>query len=413
MASAYLGPDKGRWTPATWADVVAAAASGLLDESHWVELKRELPLHKRTINTEHAQDLASLAVESGLLVIGIEDHDSHAGKVCGVELAGLADRVGQIARDKVHPSLVVRSREVPDPSRPGWGCLLVHVPRSPEAPHMVDNVYYGRGDRANFKLSDEQVRTVMEDRRRGRIDAVVELRQMADDDPMSVDARQRGHLYLLAQPEANAPEALVDLLARPDVAGVVNEINQQLVRERGIQFEPDVRQLPSASRRAEGLALTSYFPEDGIRSEVTLVELVIREDGGIRLTCGRGTDRLPGQPWEPPEQPPAFIIPILVLGLAHSVAALAGRLGDAYAAYQGQWSFGIRMDRLNGAVPADYRQAFPHSPGNPYSRPVYEKITSATTEELINAPNVVAERLVAPLLRGLGIAPRYLPYKPS
>lgn len=70
MPSAYLGPDKGRWTPATWEDVIAAAASGLLDETHWVDLKRELPTHKRTHNTELAQDLASLAVDSGLLVIG-------------------------------------------------------------------------------------------------------------------------------------------------------------------------------------------------------------------------------------------------------------------------------------------------------------------------------------------------------
>jgi hypothetical protein len=376
-----------------------------------VDLKRELPTHKRTLNTELAQDLASLAVDSGLLVIGIEDHDSHAGKVCGVELARLADRVDQVARDKVHPSLVVRSQEVPDPARPGWGCLLVHVPRSPEAPHMVDYIYYGRGDRANIKLSDEQVRAIIEDRRRSRIDALAELRQMADDDPMSADTRQHGHLYLLAQPEANTPEVLVGLLTRPDVASVVHEIIEQVVQERGTRLEPDVRQLPSSSRRAEGWALTSYFPEDGIRSEVTLVELEIREDGGVRLTCGRGTDSLPTQPFEPPGRPSIYVLPALVLGFAHSLAALAGRLGDAYAAYQGQWRLGIRVDRLNGAVPADYLQGFLNRPGNSYSRHEYEKVTSATTEELINAPHAVAERLVAPLLRGLGIAPQYLPSK--
>ena len=69
------------------------------------------------------------------------------------------------------------------------------------------------------------------------------------------------------------------------------------------------------------------------------------------------------------------------------------------------------MDRLNGAVPVDYLHDFLNRPGNSYSRSDYEKITPATTEELINAPHAVAERLVAPLLRGLGIAPRYLPYK--
>lgn len=115
LPSAYLGPGRGRWTPAGWSDVVEAAAGGLLDESHWVDLKQELPVGKRTHNTELAQDLASFAVDGGLLVIGVEDHNSRAGKVRGVELAKLADRVDQIARNKVRPPLVVRSHPGPRP----------------------------------------------------------------------------------------------------------------------------------------------------------------------------------------------------------------------------------------------------------------------------------------------------------
>ena len=71
------------------------------------------------------------------------------------------------------------------------------------------------------------------------------------------------------------------------------------------------------------------------------------------------------------------------------------------------------MDRLRGAVPLDLLQGGNplHRPGNPYSREEYEKVTSASTEELINAPHAVAERLLAQLLRGLGIAQQYLPYK--
>jgi len=199
LPGAYLGPGKGQWTPAGWSDVVEAAAGGLLDESHWVDLKQELPAGKRTHNTELAQDLASFAVDGGLLVIGVEDHNSRAGKVRGVELAKLADRVDQVARDKVRPSLVVRSHPVPDPARPGWGCLLVHVPPSPQAPHMVDYVYYGRGDRANIRLGDEQVRAIIEGRQRGRLDVAAELLRMADDDPIPGDERQLGHLYVLAR----------------------------------------------------------------------------------------------------------------------------------------------------------------------------------------------------------------------
>jgi hypothetical protein len=106
------------------------------------------------------------------------------------------------------------------------------------------------------------------------------------------------------------------------------------------------------------------------------------------------------------------VIAMRVLGLTHSVVALAGRLADEHAGYQGQWRLGIRMDRLRGAVPLDLLQGLLGRAGNPYSREEYEKITSASTEELLNAPHAVTERLVAPLLRGLGIGPRYLPYKP-
>ncbi len=160
------------------------------------------------------------------------------------------------------------------------------------------------------------------------------------------------------------------------------------------------------------MAVTSYTAEEGPRRERSLLDLVIREDGGIRLTCGRGTDAFPRTGFPPSDRPAMVIIAMLVLGLTHSVAALAGRLVDEYAAYQGQWRLGIRMDRLRGAVPLDLLQDPLRRLGSPYSRDEYERVTSASTEELVNAPHAVAERLVAPLLRGLDIAPRYLPYNP-
>jgi Putative DNA-binding domain len=411
---AYLGPRKGRWTPGGWSDVVEAAAGGLLDESHWVDLKQELPAGKRTANAELAQDLASFAVDGGLLVIGVEDHNSRAGKVCGVELAKLADRVDQVARDKARPPLVVRSHEIPDPSRPGWGCLFVHVPPSPAAPHMVDHVYYGRGDRANIRLGDEQVRAILEGRQRGQLDVAAELLRMADDDPIPGIERQLGHLYVLAQPEIADEETLVEFLGRADVMAVMQETIQQIVRERGSMtgFEPDVHGLLGRVPRAEGLALTSYHAEDGPGREQSLLELVIREDGGLRLTCGRGTDTFPRAGLPPSGRPPMAVIAMLVLGLTHSVIALAGRLADEYVGYQGQWRLGIRMDRLRGAVPLDLLQNPLSRTGNPYSRGEYEKVTSASTEELLSARHAVIERLVAPLLRELGIGPRYLPFKP-
>jgi len=262
---------------------------------------------------------------------------------------------------------------------------------------------------------DLGVRAIIEDRRRSRTDVIAELRRMADDDPITADERQLGHLHLLAQPETAAEEALVEFLARDDAIRVIQEIIGPILRERGsgtIGFEPDIHRLRERVRRAEGLALTSYSAEEGPRGELSLLELVIREDGGVRLTCGRGTDAFPRPGFPPSDRPSMAVIAMLVLGLTHSVAALAGRLVDEYAAYQGQWRLGIRMDRLHGAVPLDLLQDPLRRLGSPYTRDEYERVTSASTEELVNAPHAVAERLVAPLLRGLDIAPRYLPYQP-
>lgn len=238
---------------------------------------------------------------------------------------------------------------------------------------------------------------------------------MADDDPIRGDERGLGHLYILAQPEIAAEEILVELLGRANVIAVMQETIRQIVHERGSSlppFEPDVRGLVNRMRRAEGLALTSYSAEEGPRWEQSLLELVIREDGGLRLICGRGTDTFPREGFPRPDRPPMAVIAVLVLDLTHFVVALAGRLADEYTGYQGQWQPGIRMDRLRGAVPLDLLQDLLSTAGNPYSREEYEKLTSASTEEMLNAPHAVAERLVAPLLRGLGIGPRYLPYKP-
>lgn len=137
---------------------------------------------------------------------------------------------------------------------------------------------------------DEQVRAIIEGRGRSRADVVAELWCMADDDPIMGDERRLGHLYLLAQPEIASDEMFLDLLTRNDAMQDLQEIIQQISRHRGsgtTRFQPDTNTLQHRIPRAEGMAITSYSPEDGPGREQSLLELVIREDGGIRLICGR------------------------------------------------------------------------------------------------------------------------------
>jgi hypothetical protein len=56
------------WPPTTVADLERAIANGLLSESHFVDLKRELPAASK--NTALAVDLAAFSVDAGSSSLG-------------------------------------------------------------------------------------------------------------------------------------------------------------------------------------------------------------------------------------------------------------------------------------------------------------------------------------------------------
>jgi hypothetical protein len=53
--------------------VDAAAKAGVLDETHWVELKQDVPATGKQSNRDLAKDPTSLNVDAGVLIVGIED----------------------------------------------------------------------------------------------------------------------------------------------------------------------------------------------------------------------------------------------------------------------------------------------------------------------------------------------------
>ncbi len=226
--SVYLGPALPRWSPTSWQDLQTAARGGQIDEGHWVELKREIPT-TRGANAELARDLASFAVDGGLLIVGVDEDDlGRAADVVGTDLAGLAERVDSIARSRIDPPLVLRSHPpLEDPDRPGVGCLLVEVPPSANAPHMVDHVYLGRGDRGKIRLADPQVREIVERRLLGRADLTALLDDLAAHDPVpDPDQRVNGHLYLVVHPVAARDDALIELAT----AGAADQLNAAVQR---------------------------------------------------------------------------------------------------------------------------------------------------------------------------------------
>jgi hypothetical protein len=93
-------------------------------------------------NKEAAKDMASFAIDSGTLIYGIaEDKVNRTFTLTPQPLNGLAEKLEQIARSIPDPALSIVSDEIPADADSTQGYLVVHIPASPIAPHMVDNRY--------------------------------------------------------------------------------------------------------------------------------------------------------------------------------------------------------------------------------------------------------------------------------
>ena len=136
--------------PGTVEELREGIASGYLRESRVLEFKRQFPDNKAL-----ARQLAALAADGGVLVIGVAETESGLQTMpFGCE--GARERVEQIARDIPRPPVQVASH-ILDAQMSGFGVLWIEVPASPHLVHEVEGTYYARGDTQIRPLRDPEV----------------------------------------------------------------------------------------------------------------------------------------------------------------------------------------------------------------------------------------------------------------
>jgi hypothetical protein len=416
--SVYLGVEAGRRDLVTWDDLEQAVDGGLLNENHWVELKKDIP-NKPGSNDELARDLASLAVDGGTLIVGVQEKDSHAETVIGVELKGVQERIEQVAEAHIRPRLYFRARPIPHSTDAERACVIVEVPASGQAPHQVDVdlVYWGRGETRKERLADDRVREIMTSRSASLRRTAGELDALAARFPLDPAQRKHGHLFVIADPIDADPDALTEMLDRADYQTLGAAADQaaatlhQQVRSSG----PLLRSGTQGWRtRTAGLALTSVTGGD-IREERVL-EYLVRRDGGIEVTCGSGTDQRRSG-WllvaNPSETPASFKVVSCtrVLAVVHSALAFAAALTQ-HSHYQGRWQLGVLFDGMLGAIAHEALRTgyVDEENADKYGEDRYERPTAATTAELVDDTPALVERLVGNFLRGLAMQNVFVPY---
>ncbi|MGO4363035.1 AlbA family DNA-binding domain-containing protein [Terrabacter sp. RAF57] len=409
MTPAYLSAETARWSPQGEWELRHALERGLLEETHFLDLKRELPTGRST-NKELAKDLASFAIDGGLLVLGVEERPDGQVALAPLEHSGIPERVEQVARTAIDPPLAVTCSVIPAEGNPTLGYVIVHVPVSGTAPHMVDGAYFGRGDKTKHKLSDSEVARL----HALRIDTTNEVRALVANyvarDPVPADAREQAHLFLVAAPVSPRPEMLVEAIggdrAFETVHRLVHIASSLGPLEQQFRFSPDVSVAGSFARRADGAAMAAGLDSDrtlqaspgGAHNE-SAFEVEISDEGIVRMMTTRFSSDIDGS-----QELFEDMLPVLV----RRILAIAVGVSDSVG-YNGLWMIGLEANGIAGLVAYGSRRGFGHHALSA-DQHVYRSEATASTAELAQAPGAVTGRLAGRYLRSLGLhrADRFL-----
>jgi hypothetical protein len=394
----------GAWTPRTEADIQGAIDGGLVRETHTFDAKREQPPPTGK-NEDVAVDLASLAVDGGRILYGLHDPKPPTASMVRApfDILGLPERIDQIAGGGlIDPPLRVTCHPIPSDEHTERGYLLVEIPVSPDAPHQVGGKYRGRGDTTNIVLSDREVRRLHDERSRRNVDLGALLDAEIARDPTGLDLRSRGHLFVVAQ--SLVPRD--DLLSRAFTSAqewrqwLGSPFQHRLREARTENASPRLTIGTSLSPRPDGWAIHTHEMGDDrhLRRDLSsiredrLLDLEIRDDGGLRLFCGRAT-------WIVDRNPPVPVVfHELIVTLTYLVVTAALAVAEQ-SGYQGEWGFGAAINGIGDAIVGD----------NGYfeDRRIvddYVQVASVSGAEVEADPSAVVARLLGRFYRGIGMA---------
>jgi len=373
--------------------VEIAVNNGLVEENHFLDLKRELRSGS-SANKDIAKDIAAFAVDGGLILIGVDEGPPVS--VTPVSLSGLAERVEQIGLMAVSEPVSVSTTLLRTANDPELGVLAVSVPASPRAPHMVDGRYYARGDKTNIVLSDQEVFRHHQRRVETRSDLVADTVSILE----RTAPEQDSLLAVVAEPLSSTTDFLEGLSAHPDWNNEVRELVASAVTNRQHGYTPSLAVPLGARRRPNGVALTTSDEPIGSGQNRT-AEVTFSESGQIVLISER-VAQTRGFPAVSPQPPDVkVILDALIVGNVELAVRLTAQVAKKYG-YYGAWQVAVVATGLDDATSSKAVDAW-GDPGPIYTETTYSRATEATFAELDTEPDKVVARLVLRLLRSLGV----------
>jgi hypothetical protein len=388
------------WIPRSEQEILAAIDAGDLTETATFDAKAALPAKGKS--KDLAIDVAAMANDGGTLLYGVgEDEQRRPTAPKPFELAGAKERVDQIVRTSISEPPVIEVREIRTDDDPGLGYLVIAVPPSPRAPHMVtvgqENRYYGRGATGNARLTEGEVARLYERRRRWEVDREALLEEAIERAPLE-PREDFAYLHLVARPVVT-DEGMLDR-ARGDthLGQFLNSLISAALRPEVFkpkdmsELYPDLPTISDFRPSPRGWITSHGLEEEWMKIAGSRRALVfeIGLDGSGYLFSGSAAEEHGGR---------LLIYEDQVAGLTVRFLFVLGGLYDAVG-YLGPVDVGVAVTGIRGGVSAALKDhlILRHSL-EPYGSERYLRTGRFMAPILRDDPRFAARSLVMPLVR--------------
>ena len=393
------------WIPTTEAEIVAALEKGGLHETASFEAKRQMPETKK--NSDIATDVAAMSTDGGVIIYGLDEDENHfVTKRTPIPLAGSRERIDAIVQASVTevPNYSIRSIESKE--EPGQGYIVVVVPPSVRAPHMVivkgEYRFYGRGDTNNRPLNQGEVARLYERRAQAQVGFANMLREEIGKAPVP-PSPDRGYLHVVVVPNIPNASLLTTIDGDKDIIDFYSNL---ATTTNKLQFldrnESNFSNLRHTMREIDGY---QFSDRSQLGNEVPSMVLKIDFSGVIHLFSGSAARKMTHSDGKEHVIVEANEIAVLTLRLLYLSALVYQKAG-----YFGSLTIGLALTNINrGKVTFPAGQKM-HESRYKFQGNEYLNTTQAGALSLIETYPEVVDRLLESLFAALYQRP-HIPFR--
>ena len=336
------------WLPETETELERAIAAGEVRETASFDAKAALPPPGR--NKDLAKDICAMTVDGGVLLYGLGGDDpTRPNSLQPIDLAGAAERIDQVAQTGISEPPALDIRDIASSTQDGRGYLVVAIPASPRAPHMLilrgDNRYWGRGATGNRLLSEGEVARLYARRDRWEMDRRELMQQALDARPFP--AGDHGDICLVARPVAGTNDVLSAAATPGTIDDLMGALRQVAAANDPYPDQGDVSIGQAFQLRRRGADVWAL--DDGRAPELECAARLDAHRGGLLRYWSK-----------PMTYESRGHVALLERSVTRDTAQLVAAAHDLYrrAGYVGPVDIGVTIGGLEQATGASLQNAF-------------------------------------------------------